>query len=88
MNISGGGVLKNAPNKVNAIKLLEFLLTKEAQEHIVNNTFEYPMIAGVSPHPLVIEMGLDFKQDLKTKVGNYGKRQADALEVMLAARWK
>jgi iron(III) transport system substrate-binding protein len=88
MNISGGGILKNAPNKANAIKLLEFLLTKEAQNHIVNNTFEYPMISGVSPHPLVVSMGLDFKQDLKTKVANYGKRQADALEVMLAASWK
>ena len=30
------------------------------------------------PHPLVVNMGLDFKQDLKTKVVNYGKRQADA----------
>ena len=88
MNISGGGVLKNAPNKANAIKLLEFLLTKEAQNHIVNNTFEYPMIDGVSPHPLVVSMGLDFKQDLKTKVVNYGKKQADALEVMLEAKWK
>ena len=29
MNISGGGVLKHAPNKANAIKLLEFLLTKK-----------------------------------------------------------
>ena len=37
MNISGGGVLKNAPNPENAKKLLEFLLTKEAQKHIVNN---------------------------------------------------
>ena len=88
MNISGGGILKHAPNKANAIKLLEFLLTKEAQQHIVNNTFEYPMIADVSPHPLVVNMGLDFKQDLKTKVVNYGKRQADALEVMTAAGWK
>jgi iron(III) transport system substrate-binding protein len=88
MNISGGGVLKNAPNKANAIKLLEFLLTKEAQNHIVNNTFEYPMIDGVSPHPLVVSMGLDFKQDLKTKVANYGKKQADALELMLEAKWK
>jgi len=88
MNISGGGVLKNAPNKANAIKLLEFLLTKEAQEHIVNNTFEYPMIAGVEPHELVKQMGLGFKQDLETKVANYGKNQAAALEVMLAAKWK
>jgi len=88
MNISGGGVLKNAPNKANAIKLLEFLLTKEAQEHIVNNTFEYPMIDGVEPHPLVKQMGLGFKQDLNTKVANYGKNQAGALEVMLSAKWK
>ena len=75
-------------NSTNAIALVEFLLSKEAQEHIVNNTFEYPMIAGVSPHELVVNMGLDFKQDLKTKVVNYGKRQADALEVMTAAGWK
>ena len=33
-------------------------------------------------------MGLDFKQDLKTEVINYGKKQADALEVMLSAGWK
>jgi len=88
MNISGAGLLKYAPNKTNAIKLVEFLLSTEAQEHIVNNTFEYPMIAGVSPHPLVVAMGLDFKQDLKTKVSSYGSKQADALEVMLAAGWK
>jgi iron(III) transport system substrate-binding protein len=88
MNISGGGILKYAPNKANAIKLLEFLLTKEAQEHIVNNTFEYPMIEGVEPHELVARMGLGFKQDFKTKVSSYGKKQADALEVMLEANWK
>ena len=88
MNVSGGGVLKNAPNPDNAKKLLEFLFTKEAQEHIVNNTFEYPMIEGVKPHDLVAQMGLGFKQDLKTKVSSYGAKQADALEVMLAAGWK
>ena len=88
MNISGGGILKYAPNKNNAIKLLEFLLTKEAQEHIVNNTFEYPMIEGVDPHDLVKQMGLGFKQDLKTKVSSYVVKQADALEVMTAAGWK
>ena len=88
MNISGGGVLTHAPNRDNAIQLLEFLLTKEAQEHIVNNTFEYPMIEGVRPHDLVAQMGLGFKQDLKTKVSSYGAKQSDALEVMLAAGWK
>ena len=47
------------------------------------------MIAGVSPNPLVVNnLGLDFKQDLKTKVSSYGKNQAAALEVMTAAGWK
>ena len=87
MNISGGGILKHAPNKANAVKLLEFLLTPEAQQHIVNNTFEYPMIPGVKANKLIAQFGLDFKQDLKTKVSNYGKLQAKALKVMNEAGW-
>ena len=88
MNISGAGVLTHAPNRDNAIQLIEFLLTKEAQRHIVNNTFEYPMVENVKPHNLVAQMGLGFKQDLKTKVSSYESKQADALEIMLEAGWK
>ena len=87
MNISGAGILKNAPNKKNAIKLLEFLVTPEAQEHIVNNTFEYSIIDGVSPSQLISQFGLDFKQDLKTKVSSYYKNQAEALKIMTEAGW-
>ena len=87
MNISGAGILKNAPNKKNAIKLLEFLVTPEAQEHIVNNTFEYPIIDGVSPSQLIAQFGLDFKQDLKTKVSTYYKNQAEALKILTEAGW-
>ena len=87
MNISGAGILKHAPNKSNAIKLLEFLVTPEAQEHIVNNTFEYPIIEGVEPSPLIGQFGLNFKQDLKTKVSSYYKNQAEALKIMTEAGW-
>ena len=89
MNISCAAMVKGAPNKSNAIALVEYLLTPEAQKHFTNNTFEFPMIEGVSPNPLVVHnLGLDFKQDLKTKVSSYGAKQADALEVMTAAGWK
>ena len=89
MNISCAALVKGAPNKANAIALVDYLLSPSAQEHFTNNTFEFPMIAGVSPSPLVVNnLGLDFKQDLKTKVSSYGKNQADALEVMTAAGWK
>ena len=89
MNISCAALVKGAPNKANAIALVEYLLTPEAQEHFTNNTFEFPMIGGVSPSPLVVNnLGLDFKQDLKTNVITYGKNQAAAVEIMTAAGWK
>ena len=89
MNISCAALVKGAPNKANAIALVDFLLSPESQEHFTNNTFEFPMIGGVSPSPLVVNnLGLDFKQDLVTKVSTYGKNQAAALEVMTAAGWK
>ena len=87
MNISGGGILKHSPNKANAIKLLEFLVTPEAQNHIVNNTFEYPIIEGVKPNKLIAQFGLNFKQDLKTKVSTYYKNQSQALKIMTEAGW-
>jgi len=87
MNISGGGILKYAPNKKNAIKLLEFLVSPEAQEHIVNNTYEYPIIDGVKPSNLIGQFGLNFKQDLKTKVSTYYENQAEALKIMTEAGW-
>ena len=87
MNISGAGILKYAPNKDNAVKLLEFLVTPEAQKHIVNNTFEYPIIGGVEPSPLISQFGLNFKQDLETNVSTFAKRQAEALRIMTEAGW-
>ena len=87
INISGGGILKNSPNSENARRLLEFLLTKEAQTHIVQNTFEYSILDNVEPHELIKKMG-EFKQDLNTPVKNYIKYQSDAFEMMLKAGWK
>ena len=37
---------------------------------------------------VVNNLGLDFKQDMKTKLASYGKNQAAAVEVMTAAGWK
>ena len=87
INISGGGVLKYSKNKNNAIKFLEFLLSEKAQKHIVNNTFEYPIIENIRPNRLIEEMGLGFKQD-KTKVSSFGKWQAEALKIMTESGWK
>jgi iron(III) transport system substrate-binding protein len=43
------GVLKSTSNPEAAEKLVEFLLSKEAQEYFAKETFEYPLAAGVPP---------------------------------------
>jgi ABC-type Fe3+ transport system substrate-binding protein len=42
MNISGGGMLKNAPNKEAAIKFLEYLASDEAQAYFADGNNEWP----------------------------------------------
>ena len=86
MNISGVGILKNAKNIDNAIKFSEFLLSKQAQVHIVNNTFEYPMLENIKPHQIISEMGTSFKQS-SIDVSTYGKWQSDALKLMIESGW-
>ena len=87
INISGAGILKYSNNEKNAIKLLEFLLTDEAQKHMVENTFEYPMSENVEPNKIIKQMGLNFKQDLKTNVSSYSRFHQIAYRMMLEAGW-
>ena len=86
INVSGGGVLKYSPNRENAEKFLEFLLSREAQNHIVNNTFEYPVLNTVRPHPLIENFG-EFKMD-QTSVADFGKYNPDAVKLMDRVNWQ
>ena len=86
INISGGGVLKYAPNRENAEKFLEFLLSEKAQNHIVNNTFEYPVLETIKPHPLIENFGV-FKMD-KTSVSDFGKYNPEAVKLMDRVNWQ
>ncbi|MFQ3334624.1 MAG: iron(III) transport system substrate-binding protein [Woeseiaceae bacterium] len=87
INISGAGVLKNSPNSENAIKFIEFLLSKKVQQYMVNISFEYPVIDGIDPHPSIANFGTDFKED-RTSVADYGKYNPDAIRLMDRAGWK
>ena len=46
VNIAGGAVAKYAPNKANAVKFLEYLVTKEAQDYFANGNNEWPIVTG------------------------------------------
>ena len=87
MNISGAGILKHSPNKQNAEKFLEFLLSEEAQIHIVNNTFEYPILPNVMPSPYIAQFGTDFKVD-EISVSSFGEYNPEAVRLMDRVGWK
>ncbi len=47
INVSGAGVAKYAPNKENAIKFIEFLVSEEAQSVFALTNYEYPVNENV-----------------------------------------
>jgi iron(III) transport system substrate-binding protein len=57
VNISGAALAKNAPNKANAVRLLEFLVSPEAQAIYAKANYEYPVLAGAEVDPIIAELG-------------------------------
>lgn len=57
VNISGMALAKNAPNKENAVKLMEFLASGEAQKIYAEQVFEYPVMPGAEPSDIVKAFG-------------------------------
>ena len=61
VNISGAGVLKNAPHRENAVKFLEYLASDEAQRYFADGNNEWPVVRGVKvDNPVLNALG-DFK---------------------------
>jgi iron(III) transport system substrate-binding protein len=57
VNISGMALAKNAPNKANAVKLMEFLASGSAQKIYAEQVFEYPVMPGAEPSDIVKAFG-------------------------------
>ena len=87
INISGAGILKNAPNPENANLFLEFLLSKKVQKSMVDNSFEYPILKGILPSDEIASFGLNFKQD-QTSVKDFGELNPAAVRLMDRSGWK
>lgn len=86
INVSGVGVLKNAPNKANAIKLVEFLLSPEAQKMLTDDNFEYPINPSVEPNALLKSWG-EFKVQ-EPDFESYYKNAKEALKIFDEVGWK
>lgn len=86
INVSGAGVTTYAPNKGNAIKLLEYMQSEEAQTIFVNYSFEFPINKKIDLHETLKSWG-DFKIDELTfsrKIENHEK----AVKIFDEVGWK
>jgi iron(III) transport system substrate-binding protein len=63
INISGAGILKNAPNASNAAKFLEYLASDAAQTYFADGNNEWPVVkTAAATNPALIQLG-KFKAD-------------------------
>jgi len=86
VNVSGGDVVKTAPNKDNAVKFLEYLLSDDAQRYFANGNNEYP-VTEIKTDNKALESWGAFKTD-QVNVGALGRNQAKAQAIFDKVGWK
>lgn len=86
INIGGAGVVENAPNRENAVRLLEFLSSDMAQEAFAEGNHEYPVVDGVMQNPVLDSWG-DFNTD-DLNVNVLGENNPEAIRIFDRAEWR
>jgi iron(III) transport system substrate-binding protein len=86
MNLSGGGVATNAPNRDNAIKFMEYLASDQAQQYFSAGNDEYPAVPGIGLSPSVAALGL-FRPD-SVDLTAVAKNVPQAQEIFNTVGWE
>ena len=87
MNISGGGMLRNAPHRDAAVRFLEYLAGDEAQAYFADGNNEWPVVASVKvKNPELESLGY-FKAD-SLHVSELGRNQPTAQKISDRAGYK
>jgi len=85
VNISGGGILKHAPNKANALRFLEYLTEPAAQSLYVSGNHEYPIVGAAETLSLLDELGT-FQED-QINASLLGANQEAAVKIFDRVGW-
>lgn len=80
MNVSGAGMLKNAPNKGAAKKFLEYLASDSAQAYFANGNNEWPTVPGVKVNNPALDKLGNFKAD-SLNIGKLAKTVPEAQKI-------
>lgn len=87
VNVSGAGLLVNAPNPAAGLAFLEFLASDEAQVRFARASNEYPAVADAPLENSALEQLGTFKRD-ELEASAFGEHQADAQKALDRAGWK
>lgn len=87
VNISGAGVLKNAPHRDAAIKFLEHLANDEAQRYFADGNNEWPVVASVQVANPVLPPLANVRVDA-LNVAVLGRNQPTSQKVFDRVAWK
>ncbi len=87
MNISGGGLVRNAPHRDNAIRFLEYLASDEAQTYFANGNNEWPVVrSAVAGNPELAALG-NFRRD-PLSIAALGRNVAAAQRIVDRVGWR
>ncbi len=87
MNVSGGGVLKHAPHKDNAIKFLEYLASDQAQAYFANGNNEWSVVPSARVKNEALDSLGKFSPD-QVNIVALGKNQRQAQEIVNRVGYK
>ncbi|TFB75206.1 extracellular solute-binding protein [Cryobacterium glaciale] len=83
VNVAGAGLLAGAAEDADALEFIDYLVGAEAQQYFVDETFEYPLIAGIDApaglpeldsliNPELDLADLDTLEDTQALLGKHG----------------
>ncbi len=81
VNVSGGGVARNAPNRANAVLFLEYLASPQAQAYFADGNNEWPVVSNVEvANEALLSLG-KFRAE-NVPISSIGKGQIAAQRIL------
>jgi iron(III) transport system substrate-binding protein len=87
VNVSGGGVARNAPNRAAAVRFLEYLASDPAQVYFADGNNEWPVVKTVTVKNPALEALGPFKADTLS-IASIGRAQVNAAKIIDRAGWR
>ena len=87
VNVSGAGVLKNAPNRANAVQFMEYLASDAAQAYFADGNNEWPVVKSAKVNNPALDKLGTFKAD-ETPIEKWAPSTVAAQKVFDRAGWR